>query len=214
MVFPFGLFNNSELAQKIFKFPPEPSIFSEQDLEQVSKLIWNREKKDKILDFENVDHLLAIYKNYYILEEQSERDPNEFYSAAASIVKTLKFYESMADLSEIQQEVLQMKIDERSNLVIQLYINGKYGTTYNENYISTIYRKKILPAIAGAATQHRHIMENIFYPENFKVCKDCGRLLLISTDFFMKEKKNVTGFAPRCKRCQKLKRQEKKNEEY
>ena len=210
LVFPFGLYNDSALAQKIFKFPPDPSLFSDQDLEQVSKMIWDRKPENKILDFEDVSHLLAIYQNFYILEEQGERDPHEVYSAAASIVKTLRFYESMADLTDIQQEILQMKIDERSNLVIQIYINAKYGTTYNENYISTIYRQKILPAIAGAATQHRHIMENIFYPENFKVCKDCGRLLLISTDFFMKEKKNVTGFAPRCKRCQKLKRQEKK----
>jgi len=94
-----------------------------------------------------------------------------------------------------------MKIDQVPNLDISLYINKKYGTTYNDNYISTIFRKKILSTIAEAASYHKMIMENIFYPENFKRCKDCGRMLLRSPEFFMRQHKAPDGFSPRCKGC-------------
>ena len=71
-------------------------------------------------------------------------------------------------------------------MLIADYINKKYGKNYNENYISTIYHQKILAAIADAATNHYNVIKNVFYPENFKYCIDCGRLLLMDTNNFMK----------------------------
>jgi len=103
-----------------------------------------------------------------------DEDPEQLYSAAGIVLRTLQFYEAAARLSDLQRELLHMKISQNSNNQIKEYINKKYGTTYNENYISTIYRQKILPTIAQAATFHRFAIENIFYPENFKKCKDCG----------------------------------------
>lgn len=206
---PFGLLNNSTLAQKIFIWPPDPYIYTEDELKQISELIWKEAPKDA-LNFENPEHILALYKNYNELLDEVDKDPDQIYGAAASIIQTLKFYESIAKLSDLQRELLQMKIENLSNNQIKDILNQKYGTTYNDNYISTIYRQKILPSIAEAATYHKQVMENIFYPENFKRCKDCGRLLLRSPDFFMRQKKATDGFAPRCKQCQKIKREERK----
>ena len=104
----------------------------------------------------------------------------------------------------------QMKIHGASNTKIASTLNQKYGTSYNDNYISTIYRKKIIPTIADSARLHRLIMENIFYPENFKKCKDCGRLFLRDPEFFVKQHKAPDGYAPRCKSCSKKKREEEK----
>ncbi len=208
---PLGLYNRSDFARKIFNWPPDPFSFDEKELRKISDQIWSEQKKEQ-LDFENPEHILALYKSYTDLCEDAEEDPDEIYGSAASVIRTLKFYESNAKLSDLQRELLYMKIDQKSNNEIKEIINEKYGTTYNDNYISTIYRQKILPSIAQAAAYHRQIMENIFYPENFKKCKDCGRLLLRSPDFFMRQRKASDGYAPRCKSCQKLKRQEKKYE--
>ena len=206
---PFGLMNGTELARKIFMWPPDPFQFTEEELKKVSDMIWADPPKTYI-DFENPEHILALYKNYNELRGDMEEDPDQLYGSAASIIETLEFYEKMAKLTDSQRDLLQMKIQQKSNGQIQDFLNEKYGTTYNDNYISTIYRQKVLPSIAQAATYHKQIMENIFYPENFKKCKDCGRLLLKSPDFFMRQKKSSDGFAPRCKSCQKTKREERK----
>lgn len=206
---PFGLYNNSTLSQKIFSWPPDPNNFNEEELKKISDLIWAEQKKES-LNFENPEHILALYKSYTDLKDDMAEDPDQIYGSAAAVIRTLEFYESVAKLSDLQRELLQMKIQQKSNNEIKDIINEKYGTTYNDNYISTIYRQKILPSIAQAAAYHRQIMENIFYPENFKKCKDCGRLLLRSPDFFMRQCKASDGYAPRCKSCQKKKREEKK----
>lgn len=206
---PLGLLNNSVLSQKIFSWPPDPNSFSDKELKEINKMIWI-EPQDDALNFENPEHILALYKNYNELYEEALEDPDQLYGSAAAVVKTIQFYESVAKLTDLQRELLQMKIAQWSNNQIRENLNTKYGTSYNDNYISTIYRQRILPSIACAATYHRQIMENIFFPENFKKCKDCGRLLLKSPDFFMRQSKASDGFAPRCKSCQKIKREGKK----
>ena len=211
LILPFGLHDNSPLAQKIFQWPPAPDAFTEPELKQISHYIWAKPDSRKFsLDFRNPDHLLVLYRSYYELSNESAEDPDQIYGSAAALVRTLKFYESMARLSDLQRELLQMKVDQKTNNEIRDYINEKYKTSYNENYISTIYRQKVLPTVAAAAQLHRQTMENIFYPEEFKRCKDCGRLLLRTADFFMRQKKSSDGFAPRCKECQKILREKKK----
>jgi len=55
-------------------------------------------------------------------------------------VRTLRYYETRAKLNEVQRDVLKLKIKGTSNMRIADIINEKYGTSYNDNYISTIYR--------------------------------------------------------------------------
>lgn len=209
-ILPFGLHNGSKLSNKIFQWPPDPSKFTQEDLESINKQIWNTPNKKDTISFENPTHLLMMYKNYGNLEEDLDNDPDQFYTSGAAVLRTLQFYEQIANLSDLQRELLHMKIAQKSNNQIRDYVNQKYGKSYNDNYISTIYRQKILTSIADAARFHKEVMENVFYPENFKKCIDCGRLLLRSTDFFMKQKKSNDGYAPRCKMCQKKKREERK----
>lgn len=53
-------------------------------------------------------------------------------------------------------------------------------------------------------------MENIFFPENFKTCKDCGRVFLRNELNFVRKSKSSDGFSPRCKECEKLLRERRK----
>ena len=99
-----------------------------------------------------------------------------------------------------------MKLAHKLNAEIASFLNKKYDNHYNENYISTLFHQKLIPQIAAAAVAHREIAENLFFPENFKKCRDCGQVLLLNSDNFVRQKKSMDGFAPRCKRCEKVKR--------
>ena len=208
---PLGLHNGSKEAEKLFSFFPDPQSFSDDELRHISDLIWKKKSHKLVLNFEDPTQLLELYRQYRDIESEALQDPDQIYSSTAAILRTLKFYEDGARLNDLQRELLHMKIDSVPNINIANYINEKYGTTYNDNYISTIFRRKILPTIAQAATNHKLIMENIFYPENFKRCKDCGRLFLRTPDFFMRQAKAPDGLSPRCKSCQRIKREQEKN---
>ena len=196
--------DDTKLAQKLFG-ELQPSNFSQEDLQEISDFLW-KEKKGPFIDFSNPTHLLAIYRLRAELMDEQEIDPAHLYGAADSIVKTLIYYEEKANLSPLQKDILEYKLSKRSNICIAEEINKKYNKSYNDNYISTIFHQKIIPQIADAAREHLEIVENLFYPENFKKCRDCGRVLLLTTDNFMRQKKSSDGFSPRCKACEKIKR--------
>ena len=196
--------DGTALSLKIFQ-DLDPSKVTQEDLSEISKFLW-QEKKEPSIDFRNPSHLLAIYRLRAELLDEQELDPAHLYGAAAPIINTLIFYETRANLSPLQKDILEYKLSKRSNICIAEEINSKYGKSYNDNYISTIFHQKIIPLIADAAQKHLDIVENLFYPENFKKCKDCGRILLLNTDNFMRQKKSSDGFAPRCKACEKIKR--------
>ena len=204
-VWPLGLKLPNTLCGKMFQNIIDPLDFTEHDLNLVTKILW-RPRTDMELDFTNPDHVLYLYKNYYDIEDAALNDPHGLYGNARFLLDTLLYYQERAELTEIQADILQLKIDEIPNVKIAEIINNKYGSTYNPNYISTIYRKKVIPAINTAASRHRLIMENIFWPDNFKVCSDCGELRLRHSEFFMRQGKSPDGYVPRCKKCQSIKR--------
>ena len=204
-VYPAGLKTDSALSRKIFS-DLAPSMFNEHELQKISDLLWRRPIQRITLDFTNPEHIYHLYCARADLRDAQAEDPYAIYGAAAPVVNTLAYYEERANLSELQQEILNRKLRNEPNASIASAVNARFGKSYNENYISTIFRQKIIPQIADAARVHREILENIFYPENFKRCKDCGRVLLLSSDNFVKQKKSSDGFSPRCKACEKIKR--------
>ena len=106
-----------------------------------------------------------------------------------------------------QQEVI--KIEKKSNGEIQDLTKKKYNHLYQTNYISTIYCKT-LDSIAETAAFHRTVCENLSFPENFKKCKDCGKVLLLDERSWVRKKRSSDGFSPRCKKCEKLNRDKSK----
>ena len=55
-------------------------------------------------------------------------------------MNTLKYYIDFADLSDLQREILQLKLDKKKNDDIMREINKKWGKSYTANYISTIFK--------------------------------------------------------------------------
>ena len=93
------------------------------------------------------------------------------------------------------------------NVDIAAEINKKYGKTYTANYISTIFRQRIIPKINEAAKYHEKIISNIFFEEEFKTCCACGRVLLRDTTNFTRKARSKDGLTSRCKECEKKARQ-------
>lgn len=218
VVFPFGV--NAEKKNKIssliFRDNYDPNSYTEEELKLISKYIW--EKKEQfsnitsnqfIIDFRNLEHIYNIFQLYYDLEDETFK--KELESETDSLLNTLKFYIKKANLSDIHREILELKIQKKRNQDISSYINQKYNKSYTSNYISTIFRQKIIREINEAAQYHEELISNIFFPENFKKCNDCGEILLCSTHNFVKKSRSKDGYANRCKRCDKKIREQAKN---
>ena len=186
-------------------------------LKDLTSLLWSQDSPQKnSFNFTDSTQLYNLVSFFPELEEEVERstapsEPSDLIrSNASDLLKTFNFYRSYAELSPIHSTLLDLKIARIPNAEIAAKLNSEFNTNYNVNYISTIYTKKVLPEIADAARRHREILENLFFPENFKRCTRCGRLYLRSSDYFMKKGNSSDGFSPRCKQCWKEIRQEKK----
>ena len=146
------------------------------------------------------------------LEELGEEE-QECCSTTNSLIKTLWFYIEEAELTDVQREILNLKIKKEKNHYIAFYINNKYGKTYTVNYISTIFRQKIIPAINNAASYHKQIIRSLPFDEEFKVCTKCGRRLLRDPINFVRKSRAKDGLSNHCKACDKREREEKKKKE-
>lgn len=218
-VYPLGLCGDRPLQQLIFqpfnKLIPEN--FSEKDLEEISRFIWSKEAElNKNVDSRSIHFtdLEAVYQLFLLLEDiEDEIDNSNPFSVTSNLLNTLKFYIEEADLTEAQREILDLKIKKEKNQDIASYINKKYGKSYTANYISTIFRQKIIPAINETAAYHQKIIQSLFFEEEFKVCIKCGRRLLRDPINFVRKSRAKDGLSNRCKCCDKKDREEKKIKE-
>lgn len=219
-VLPYGLIGSTPLSKKLFgpteptepakshRFP-NPSDFTPEELSAISKLIWEPKKITlKFFDFRELEHLYNIFLLLEEFEDKSLDVPGE--STLPQFLYTLDYYVTRADLPQIQKDILQLKIQKKKNQDIADQINSTYGKTYNANYISTIFKQKILKQIAATASKHQEVVENLFFPENFKQCKECGEILLLNADNFIRKAKSKDGFSARCKKCDKVQRLRRK----
>ena len=187
-----------------------PANFTEEMLEEVSKLYWRKKNykpspQQQFIDFRELEHVYEMFQLFFELD--TEANYAEMDSNLPALMETLRFYTEQAELSEIQREILDMKLRKVKNVDIAIEINKKWKKTYTPNYISTIFRQRIIPKINEAAAYHEKLVSNIFFEEEFKTCTGCGRTLLRDTDNFTRKSRSKDGFTSRCKRCEKEARQ-------
>lgn len=188
-----------------------PSVLtSEQKAKLVSDLYWSKHDfspKESTLwfDFRELEHV------YNLLDQESTlRDlvsEQEVGSNLQQLLETLWFYVEQADLTEVQREILDRKVRKEKNADIAREINNKYDKSYTPNYISTIFRQRIIPRINDAARYHEKVVASLFFPEDFKTCAKCGETMLRCSDNFTRKSRSSDGFSARCKRCEKKARQ-------
>ena len=213
-VLPLGV-KEGEIGELIFDIDFDPGALNDKQLYLINELIWDKRRSKegkKIFDFRELD---AVYQLYLFKEELGDRlEQIEFDHLVENnlerLLDTLYFYESISDLNDIQKEILRLKEKKEKNVDIAGYINKKYGKNYTANYISTIFKQKIIVKINEAVKLHQDTIENCFFKENFKKCSDCGRILLLDGRNWVKKSRSKDGFQNRCKRCERENRKKKK----
>lgn len=214
-VFPLGLLTDQKISKRIFfdekEFDPEDLTFSE--LRKISSLLWEKKEANKsqfktYFDFRDIEHVYNFFLQYYEVEDEVMK--NEIDSTIKFFIDTLNYYTARAQLTEVQREILSLKIKKWKNQDIADFINKKYGKSYTANYISTIFRQKIIKRINIAAAMHEKVIENIFFPEEFKKCTSCGRVLLKDPDNFVRKSRSKDGYSNKCKECDKRDRRRRK----
>ena len=204
IVSPIGLKYDSDLSRKLFNTSryPIPSDFSQDELKVLLKSYWTRKaavaKNDRLVfDFANPTHVGEVFSLYDSLRASED----DVLSTTPEFIDTLQYYITITDLTDVQRAILGLKLKRVSNVDIAGGINAEYGKSYTVNYISTIFRQKIIPSICAAAQIQAEIIENLPYPENFKKCKTCGRVLLSTAQNFVRKSRSPDGLSTQCKRC-------------
>ena len=209
-VFPLGVINGQKLSSLIFKPKSElnPKTYTEDDLKKISDWLWHKNtegRTQRFFDFTELEHVYQLFQQLFELEEGNEENQN-----TTALITTLKYYLEFAELSEAQTRILDLKIKKVRNQDIANLVNDEFGKSYTANYISTIFRQKIIPKINEAAAFHKRIVSNLFFEEEFKKCTACGIWMLRDPDVFVRKTRAKDGLANRCKKCDKLDRQNKK----
>ena len=209
---PLGLPFNSPISSKIWRTDrfPIPSDFSEDELRELSSILWSARPQRQVFNFSLVDDLSKLASLISELQIQVETEDFEFGSTLPQLLQVWDTYSSLAPLKEVQRAVLELKLHHKTNEQVVEALRERFGRKYTLNYISTMYCKVILPCIAETAKRHREVCENLFFPENFKKCIDCGRVLLRDNENFVKKSRSSDGFSPRCKQCEKKIREKRR----
>ena len=214
-VLPLGLYYDEGISLEVFRAWREldPEKISQEDLALISQLYWKKEQfaqstsssTQTYIDFRELEHVYHLLN--YLCELRDAKQEADISSNLPALLRTLQFYIDHANLTDIHREILDMKLAKKKNTDIAWDINHKYNKTYTPNYISTIFRQRIIPRINDAATMHKEIISNIFFPENFKRCTYCGELKLRCPENFTRKSRANDGFSARCKICEKKARQ-------
>ena len=211
-VYPLGI-SNGPIGALLFKQEDQliPKSYNTSDLKKITSYFWDKSSSPRPVihfDFENLEHVYELFGLLNELEDSVDTMPVE--STLRQLLDTLRYYVEMTDLTEAQREILNLKIDKMKNQDIAIYINKKYNKSYTANYISTIFRQKIIPRINETVAYHARVVENLCFEENFKKCSCCGQTLLLDPHKFMRRSRSKDGYASRCKICERNERQRKK----
>lgn len=215
-VFPFGIINNTEISKNIF-IPF--TDFSKKELPQpllrdIIDFYWKKKeqnKKEPFFDFGNKEHLYYLTKNWFDFNTELWEPNTE--STVPNFFKTFEYYLEQTNLSELEKKIFELKVKKVKNCDIAAYLKKEYNKNYTQNYISTIFKQKILGNIAATAMYHMELVENLPFPENFKQCYRCGNTYLRDNRSFVHKRDAKDGLANRCKLCDKELRR-LRNEKY
>ena len=193
----------------------DPAAFDEPQLSRISTYLWdfkNLNPKDfkHVFDFREKEHVYQLFLKYFDIEDSGNEKEETLTNGSNKLLDTLNYYIKLADLDDIHQSILEQKVAKKSNVDIALDVNRRFGKSYSANYISTIFRQKIIDRINAAAVRHLEMVENVFFEENWKKCSCCGLWLLRDTTSFVKKSRSPDGLNTRCKKCDKLVRQRRK----
>ena len=136
------------------------------------------------------------------LEESMLRMSETEGQVLRNLLLYLKYYIDLCDFNPEVKAVLQLKMQKRSNKEIVEYLEKNFNLSYKENYISTIFTKRIVDSIIEQVNLHYRLLEFITIgPAVFKQCSKCHRLLPRNANYFNRRTSTSDGFFSSCKQC-------------
>lgn len=168
---------------------------------------WIDEKGDpaysgcSLLDPEVISLILCYYNQ---LKDRSE---GKFNGDTWYLMQDFdKYLAAALEPYPLYQRIVELKIDNYSNLEIQEAIKKEFGFTHSLEYISSLWRNKIPKVIASYVTDD---WLNWYYTYvekgKWKKCNRCGQIKLAHKRFFSINKGSKDGFYSLCKCCRNKK---------
>ena len=155
-------------------------------------------------DLTDPKQVAAILHSYSLLRRQAENTKLE--SPLYWTLDELDRYIAAA-LSPVFKTVLQGRIDGLTNKGVGQLLWEKFHIKYSNEYISTLFNKKIPQLIAQEAYKQA-VLYHYTYEEKgqWKKCGRCGQIKLMHPLFFSRNPGTKSGYYSICKECRNKKR--------
>lgn len=151
------------------------------------------------IDFGNANHIYALLNNYSSFKQSTYDD---LQSELKYIMMDLDFVIERSNLTDVERDIMILKIDGYRNGEISILLQKKYGLEWKDNYIVKVFQE-IIPR--KVSEQYRKEYEDWYYLNvekgQYKVCGKCGEVKLTSN--FSPDKRNKDGLHSYCKECRK-----------
>lgn len=170
--------------------------------------VWINEKnqcKSSGVDLVNPKVCQAILSDYENLKNSSEgKFDSDTWYLMQDFDRILK--KTFADFPFYQQ-IIDYKIEGKSNLEIQQLIQENFGIKHSLEYISNLWRNKIPNLLASTAEDE---FLNWYFLEKekgqYKKCSKCGQVKLAHNKYFSKNNTAKDGYYSICKKCRNKKK--------
>lgn len=154
------------------------------------------------IDFRNPDVVRQVILMYPELKEAALRVSDVEGVILHSLVRYLSYYIEQCNFDPELELILRAKMQKVSNKDIATRLKEEFNLDYKENYISTIFTKRIVEAIVEQVNLHYRLIEFITMGSTvFKRCTKCGKFLPRNTTYFNRRTSTSDGFFSSCKRC-------------
>ena len=107
----------------------------------------------------------------------------------------------------LYERLVEYKIDGMQNAEIQQKLQEEFGIKHSQEYISSLWRKKI-PALIASQAEDEYL-DYYFLNEmkgKYKKCSRCGQIKLAHNKYFSQNKTSKDGFYSICKECRNKKK--------
>ena len=154
------------------------------------------------IDFRNPDNVRQVILMYPELKEAALRASDVEGAILHNLIHYLSYYIEQCNFEPELMVILRAKMQKVSNKDIAARLKEEFNLDYKENYISTIFTKRIIEAIVEQVNLHYRLIEFITMGSTvFKRCSKCGKMLPRNTTYFNRRTSTSDGFFSSCKKC-------------
>ena len=178
----------------------EECVRALQEIDQVDE---HPELRDPCsIDFRNAESVRQMILMYPDLKEAAARMSDVEGATLQNLIRYLSYYIGQCNFDPELEAILRSKMLKVSNKDIVTQLKQEFNLDYKENYISTIFTKRIVEAIVEQVNLHYRLIEFITMGSSvFKRCSKCGKLLPRNTTYYNRRTSTSDGFFSSCKKC-------------